>query len=104
MNNKVTCPNCGAEGTANTVCEYCGTRIPNSSKKQKKNKDSENSSKNIVKFQISKEEAVKAFLHKLSEMVNSPKDTFDKMEIKEVSPYFIRFICIAVILKPPGLA
>lgn len=89
MNNKVTCPNCGAEGTANTVCEYCGTRIPNSSKKQKKNKDSENSSKNIVKFQISKEEAVKAFLHKLSEMVNSPKDTFDKMEIKEVSPYFI---------------
>ena len=89
MNNKATCPNCGAEGTAGRFCEYCGTKIPMPQPKRRKSKLSKDLTTKVVKFKIGRDEAIKVFLNKLSETENLPKDIFEKMVIDEVVSYFV---------------
>lgn len=89
MNNKTICPNCGAEGTAGRYCEFCGTKIPMPKPKRKKTKIVETSFVRMVDFKLNQDEAIKAFLYKLSKVENLPKDAFEKLEIKEVTPYLV---------------
>lgn len=83
MNNKVICPNCGAEATAGRFCEYCGTKIPlPKPKRKKKGMVYSDETKRIFAFQSSEEDAVKKMLYQLTESANLPADFFSKLPNK----------------------
>lgn len=90
MNNKVICPNCGAEATAGRFCEYCGTKIPlPKPKRKKKGMVYSDETKRIFAFQSSEEDAVKKMLYRLTESANLPADFFQNCQINESRPYYI---------------
>ena len=92
MTQKATCPNCGAEGTVGRYCEFCGTKIPfpkekpTTSGKQKEHKP------RIVKFNITKDEAIESFFNSLYREGAS----FDNFKIINISTCSIPFIAYYV--------
>ena len=92
MTQKAICPNCGAEGTVGRYCEFCGTKIPfpkekpTTSGKQKEHKP------RIVKFNITKDEAIESFFNSLYREGAS----FDNFKIINISTCSIPFIAYYV--------
>ena len=92
MTQKAICPNCGAEGTVGRFCEFCGTKIPfpkekpTTSGKQKEHKP------RIVKFNITKDEAIESFFNSLYREGAS----FDNFKIINISTCSIPFIAYYV--------
>ena len=62
MINKAICPNCGAEGTVGRYCEFCGTKIPFPKEKPTTSGKSKEHKPRIVRFSITKDEAIELFL------------------------------------------
>ena len=92
MTQKAICPNCGAEGTVGRYCEFCGTKIPfpkekpTTSGKQKEHKP------RIVKFNITKDEAIESFFNSLYREGAS----FDNFKIINIPTCSIPFIAYYV--------
>ena len=92
MINKAICPNCGAEGTVGRYCEFCGTKIPFPKEKPTTSGKSKEHKPRIVRFSITKDEAIELFLSYLY----GKKVSFENIKIINISTYSIPFIAYNV--------
>lgn len=65
MIKKAICPNCGAEGTVGRYCEFCGTKIPAPIVNQTANSKPKEHRPRIVRFSITKDDAIELFFNYL---------------------------------------
>lgn len=78
MEQKVTCPQCGAMGIVGSICEYCGAKILLPVVEQ--DKLDEQSDFLIIPNEISAEDVRQLILKKLVDTDGVPPDIFEKME------------------------
>lgn len=80
MINKAICPNCGAEGIVGSYCEFCGTKIPAPIVKQATNSKPKEHKPRIVRFSITKDDAIELFFNYLYKDIS-----FENINLKIVN-------------------
>lgn len=94
MINKAICPNCGAEGTVGRYCEFCGTKIPTPIVKQTVSSKSKEHKPRIVRFSITKDDAIELFFNYLYKKGVSFENI--NLTVVNIKTYSIPFIAYNV--------
>ena len=92
MIKKAICPNCGAEGTVGRYCEFCGTKIPAPIVKQTASNKPKEHKPRIVRFSITKDDAIELFFNYLYKEGAS----FANLKVVNIKTYSIPFIAYNV--------
>ena len=94
MTQKAICPNCGAEGTVGRYCEFCGTKIPAPIVNQTANSKPKEHRPRIVRFSITKDDAIELFFNYLYKKGVSFENI--NLTVVNIKTYSIPFIAYNV--------
>lgn len=94
MIKKAICPNCGAEGTVGRYCEFCGTKIPAPIVNQTANSKPKEHRPRIVRFSITKDDAIELFFNYLYKKGVSFENI--NLTVVNIKTYSIPFIAYNV--------